>query len=387
MKKITAFFLLFIGFTTISFAGQIVYPWRATTAIVKSGDTFDIWFNADEGQIVNSVLLKGPFNEVDAIIANIEQNTWIYDQWSGNTCNQKLTVRIPEDTPSDRYDLIVGTSSGDEISLAAVKVIKEFKDSFYVLHISDPHRWQGTYDTPNIILREISTIIDISNIIDPEVLVETGDGHYPNTNNMTITGQRIDEYMNGFLLNGEIPVKGMNDAYAPVFMVPGNHDTPQKNYALEPDLKTPASYWNQYYGLQSYGFIYGDSRFIGVNNSWFPDSKGTPNYSHQTDAATAWLSEVGAGKFRVGLCHVPQESIPSFYNPFKTAGMPLNLILCGHVHSITYSPYTIDNNAIVYTTRTCRDGSAKAPFNLYRVDVQNGTYEPVGTINGANQAL
>lgn len=389
MKKLlTVLTYLFVNyFLSAGFSGNIVYPWRATTAIVKSGESFEVWFNANAGQTVNSIVLKGPYLPINVSIVNIESHSWVYDQWSGNTFNQKITVSVPEEAPADRYDLILKTSEGDEISLAAVKVIKEYKDSYYILHISDPHRWQGAYDTPNIILREISTIIDIANIIDPELMVETGDGHYPNTNNMTVTGERIEQYLDGFLLNGTTPVNGLNDAYAPVFMVPGNHDTPMKNYKLEPDLKTPASYWNTYYGLQSYSFSYGETRFIGVNNSWFPDSKGTPNYTHQVDDAIQWLSEVGAGNFRVGLCHVPQESIPSFYDPLKNAGMPLDLMLCGHVHSTTHSPYTIDNRAIVYTTRTCRDGNARAPFNLYKVDAITGSYEPVGSINGAHQGL
>ncbi|MBN2639514.1 MAG: Ig-like domain-containing protein [Bacteroidales bacterium] len=385
-KSVTILFLLIYSSVSL-LAGNIVYPWRSTTAIVKSGETFEVWFNASAGQAVNSIILKGPYNAVNATITSTEINTWVYDQWSGNTYNQKITVTVSLDTPADRYDLVLKTSTGDEISLASVKVIKEYKDSYYIMHISDAHRWQGTYDTPNVILREISTIIDIANIIDPEILVETGDGHYPNTNNMAVTAQRIDDYMNGFLLNGSIPVKGLNNAYAPVFMVPGNHDTPQKNYQLEPDMKTPATYWNTYYGLQSYGFNYGEARFVGVNNAWFPDSKGTPNFSHQTDEALAWLTKAGAGNFRVGFCHVPQESIPPFYNPFSSVGTPLDLILCGHVHSVTYSPYAVDNKAIVYTTRTCRDGNAKAPFNLYEVDAKNGTYVPVSTTNGALQAL
>ena len=45
-------------------AGKIVYPWNATTAVAKSGETFEVWFIADEGQEVRSAVLRGPHNTV-----------------------------------------------------------------------------------------------------------------------------------------------------------------------------------------------------------------------------------------------------------------------------------------------------------------------------------
>jgi hypothetical protein len=76
--------LLVTSFSTKVLCGNIVYPWRSTTAIVKSGETFEVWFNADAGQSVNSVKLKGPFNEVNATMSIVKGN-WIYDPLSGNT--------------------------------------------------------------------------------------------------------------------------------------------------------------------------------------------------------------------------------------------------------------------------------------------------------------
>ena len=85
MKKIrycvAIFSLLFSS--TIGWCGEIIYPWRSTTAIVLSGSDFEVWFNADAGQIVNSVILKGPYNIVDATITSTSERIWTYDQWSG----------------------------------------------------------------------------------------------------------------------------------------------------------------------------------------------------------------------------------------------------------------------------------------------------------------
>jgi uncharacterized protein YjdB len=387
MNKIARLLILVlvVCLSTKSWSQKIIYPWRATTAIVKSGETFEVWFNTDAGQTINEISLRGPFNIVSTTIEDTKTDTWVYDKWSENTCNRKITVRVPADAPMDRYDLILKTSTGDEISLAAVKVLKEYKNSFYIMHMSDAHRWQGGYDTPNIILKEISTIIDIANILDPEMIIETGDNHYQNLLVESSTRSRIDQYMNGFM-NGTEYVNGMNNFFAPVFTVPGNHDTPRKGYEFEPEYpspgyeKNPSIHYNKFYGLQAYNFKYGNVRFIGVNNSWFPDNRtGTPNFSHQTDEAVDWLSKVGNGVMRVGFAHVnTSEPLAYFNDPLKAVGAPLDLIMVGHSHSITNSPHTVDNKKIAYTTFTPRDGTRKVPFNLYKIDAEAGTYETVG---------
>jgi hypothetical protein len=63
MKRILSIsiLLLFLGFSAI--AGNIVYPWRSTTAIVKRGQTFEVWFNASTGQTVNSLQHGKRFHE------------------------------------------------------------------------------------------------------------------------------------------------------------------------------------------------------------------------------------------------------------------------------------------------------------------------------------
>lgn len=396
MKKLSTLSILFfvISFTSIAFGGKIVYPWRSTTAIVKAGETFEVWMNADANQTVNEVSLRGPYNNATATIVDTKTETWVYDKWSENTCNRKITISVPANTPADRYDLILKTSTGDEISLAAVKVIKEFKTNFYVMHFSDAHRWQGTYDTPNIILREISTIIDIANIIDPEMLMETGDNHYQNTNSESSTLDRINQYMNGFM-NGTVYVNGLNNAFAPVFNIPGNHDTPLKAYELEAGYpnpgyeKIPSQFFNKFYGLQAHNFTYGSVRFIGVNNAWFPDDgSGTPNFSHQTDEAISWLNTVGKGTMRIGYCHVNTgQPLNAFNNPLKAVGAPLDLIIFGHCHSITYSPFTVDGKKMGYSTLTPRDGTKKVPFNLYKIDAVTGTYEAVGNEQAAQEGI
>lgn len=388
--------LLFtICFLGHSFAGKIVYPWRSTTAIVKAGETFEVWFNADAGQTINAAELKSKYLNVAPIVTSTETQTWVYDQWSENTCNTKLRISVPVNTPADRYDLVLKTSTGDEMSLAAVKVIKDFKTSFYVFHISDAHRWQGTYDT-NKILKGIATTIDIANIINPEMVFETGDNHYANTNSAVSTAQRTTDFYNGFVSGSEY-IKGLNDFSAPVFSVPGNHDTPQKNYQLEPGYpaagytKVPSQFFNEYYGLQAHNFSYGNARFIGLNNAWFSDeSTGIPNFQHQTNEAIAWLDKVGRGTMNIGYCHVMTPNpLKAFYDPLFKARAPLSLIMAGHCHwaGNTHTIKDYPTVKITHSTYPLREVSRKAPFNLYRIDLTNNTYTAVGDSIGAHEGL
>jgi hypothetical protein len=391
MKKITSLSLLILIISVFSntSAGKIIYPWRSTTAIVKAGETFEVWFNAGAGQTVNGVELQSQYLKAAPTIANQVSETWVYDQWSGNTCNLKLTVHVPANTPADRYNLILKTSTGDETSLAAVNVIREYKNSFYVFHISDAHRWQGTYDT-NKILKMVAATIDIANIINPEIVLETGDNHYPNTNNPASTAQRTNDYYNGFTSGTEF-IKGLNQFSAPVFSIPGNHDTPQKNYAIEPDMKTPSMYYNEFYGLQAHNFSYGNARFIGLNNAWFSDeSTGIPNFQHQTDEAKAWLVKAGKGTFRIGYCHVMTPTpLKAFYDPLVKAGAPLNLILAGHCHwaGNTHSIRDYPNVKITHTGYPLRELHRKAAFNLYKIDLTTNKYTAIGDSIGAHEAL
>ena len=397
MKNITSLsiLLLFITFGNVAFAGKIVYPWRATTAIVKQGETFEVWFNADAGQTVTAVELQSTYLKVTPTISNTENQTWVYDKWSENTCNTKLTIAVPAGTPADRYDLILKTSSGDEVSLAAVKVIKEYKNSFYVFHIADAHRWQGAYDT-NKILKMVATTIDIANIINPEMVFETGDNHYQNTNNTASTRQRITDFYNGYM-NGTEFIKGLNQFAAPVFTVPGNHDTPQKNYQLEPGYpnpgytKVPSVAWNDLYGLQAHNFAYGNARFIGLNNAWFSDeSNGIPNFSHQTDEAKDWLNQAGKGTMRIGYCHVMTPTpLKAFYEPLLLAGAPLSFIMAGHCHwaGNTHSIKDYPNVKITHTAYPLRELNRKAAFNLYKLDLTTNKYTAIGDSIGAHEGL
>lgn len=384
--KIRFIILLFLAAFSISgWCSKIIYPWRATTAIVKAGESFEVWFDADDGQNIDSVELEGPYYGFSTSFS-VEPGSWKYDEWSGYTYNRKITVQVPEDAPADRYHLILKTSTGNEISLAAVKIIKEVKSSYYIMHFSDPHRWERA-ETPDVAYMEQSVVVDIANIIDPEMFIETGDCYWQSTNSINTTRARLAEYM-----SGTESFNGLHDLNAAYFAIPGNHDTPQHNWYKEPDVATSARAWNNLFGLTCQNFTYGNTRFIGITNAWCPTTGGgdpgyVANYQWQLDAAADWIDSVGKGNLRIGFFHVPQESVPPLYNALKSAGAPFGLLLGGHIHRWETNPYSIDGKPIIYIADGVQNGINGAPFNLYKIEGDEGTFRPVGNSFAAHSGL
>jgi len=161
--------------------GKIVYPWRATTAVLKGGESFNVMFIAEPDQTVDSVILKGPYNKLYPSI-DVDTGSWVYDKTSGNKYNTKITVHVPSGSPADRYDLILRTSIGDEVSLGSVKVVKKYQSNYYIMHFSDTklHVDAGRFLDMDIIYLKDGGLIKgwIVNERNNEILIETGKGTF-----------------------------------------------------------------------------------------------------------------------------------------------------------------------------------------------------------------
>ncbi len=338
-------------------AGKIIYPWRATTAIVKAGENFDIWFEADEGQNVRSVELQGPYNNINTEV-EVMTGDWVYDQMSGNKYNTRITVTVPVDAPADRYDIVLNTSTQQEKSAAAVKVITTFKTNYYILHFSDTHTFKDSDDSLWS-LNKISAFADIANIIDPPIVIVTGDNLY-NTSDET-----VDKYLNGIENEG---IKGLHGFHAATFMAVGNHDAPGNNYRDKSPLDL-AKFWNHYFGLQDYHFTYGEARFMVINDSWVLD------HSYQVNSHLAWLEKTGMGNLRVGACHkvLEEKLIKSWQNDAD-----IDIILGGHNHHKGHiNPHPVNNKLLAYIAPS----REYFMFNLYKVNGTEGTITPMGLVN------
>ena len=78
--------LILIALCSTGWGGKIIYPWNATTAIVKAGGGIEVWFDADENQDLTSILLRGPSPSRYLFPLFTEQRgSWVYDTVSSNT--------------------------------------------------------------------------------------------------------------------------------------------------------------------------------------------------------------------------------------------------------------------------------------------------------------
>lgn len=355
MKNVKKLILIpFLGVACFLWSANIVYPWRATTAIVKAGETFEVWLNGDAGQKVYSVDLQGPYNEVSTNI-RIHSGTRVYDEISGNSYNTTITVKVPASAPADRYDIVLKTSHGNVVSTGGVKVIKKFQPVFYVLHFSDVHAFQRGSET---VLQRLSTIVNIANIIHPELVFNTGDNLYrPSV-------ERMNQFFEG---DNKLNIKGLNGFNAAAFTVVGNHDYDFDQLQNKGFYKEKAEWWNKWWGLQNYNFKYGSGRFMAFNNGW---EGFKPEYQYKEIAK--WLEKEGAGNLRVGLAHIRNKEM----DLFDSVSNP-GLILVGHNHYIAnQNPSLLNDKPIQYIVNSVRDNME---FNLYKVDLKKGTYTPVGS--------
>ena len=356
------------SFTTqaTSSNGKIIYPWNATTAIVKAGESFEVWFDADPGQTVTSVELSGPYNTVYPSMGSPVTGSWVYDTDSGNTYNTLITVTVPSDAPADRYDLLLNTSYGQAISVRAVKVVKEYKANYSVLHISDTHLKGGASENNWLLEKRLTAVVNMSNIIDPEMVFVTGDNLYYTTGDFQ---SRVDHLFDGEESEG---LKGLHDMQAATFVAIGNHDIdeggPGFTWGAPYDVK--ARQWNQYYGIQYHAFKYGNGRCMVINNGWNGYNRA-PQYTEMN----SWLAGAGSGgNFRLGAYHKWQTE--------KTwaSNNDLDLALSGHNHHKgPGNPWSSgDRGLIEYVAPS---GQGYCEFNLFQINNATGNYTALGRLN------
>jgi hypothetical protein len=367
-------FILLSVFSTTVWGSKIIYPWRSTTAIVLAGEDFEVWFDSDQDQTVNSVQLEGPYNTVNCTKSIVTGN-WEYDPLSGNRYNTKITVTVPLEAPADRYNLVLETSSGEVISHGAVKVVRAFKDNYYIMHISDGHIYQGGYDAITLLARK-SAMIDIANIMDCQLIIETGDNMY----NVRNHPDREENYFLGIENEG---IKGMTDATAATFLVPGDHDGHTTNNWTYATVKVNSDFFNDYWGLQNSNFKYGNGRFMLLNNAWAVSTSSGKDHQYQTDDAVSWLNNDGSGgNFFISAGHCYDKM-----HEFIDDSEPLDLVLAGDKHHVRNdNPFEFDPGSakVAYIAGSIRD---HFEFNLFRINNIEGTYTTVSETSGVVEVL
>jgi hypothetical protein len=368
-NKATSIFrcLLVISFCSVGFCGKIIYPWNATTAIVKAGENFTVWFDADAGQTVTSVVLRGPYNSINIPSVTKKTGSWTYDEISGNTYNTQITFSVPANTPEDRYDILLNTTCGQNVSESAVRVVKDFKTNYTIFHISDTHLCQGTNinGLPERLFK-ISAVVDIANIINPEFVFITGDLINDSVNAFPDPQQRADFFYKG---NRPADLKGIHGFKAATFSIAGNHDFLQASQPFSGQYDIKSRFWNQYHGLQYHHFMYGSTRFMIINDGW----EGF-DWGYQLANHTSWLSDVGPGNLRIAAFHKSEFGIMGEW----ATKVSLGLALVGHNHHLANkNPYKLDGRPILYYADSLREHFT---FNLFRIN-SGGSFTVVNNLD------
>lgn len=316
---------------TSGHAGRIIYPWGSISAIIKTGDKLEIMFQAEGGETVKSVEFRGPYNRIPAQPLVLTTGSWVYDKMSGNSYNTRIAATVPLQTPEELYDLVVTTTSGLSTSRSAVKVIKEYRRDFTFVQFSDTHMGRTKQDDYPAELDKISSLIEVINIVSPDMVFVTGDlvDATPKVVNLfPDDAQRWRFFYEGYPAKG---LRGIKDIRSPTFAVPGNHDW-EESLAAAASCRKRADFWNRYNGIQGHHFRYGDARFVMTNNGWNDCSGMDVINSHNE-----WLKAVGPGKLRV----LPKHIYGHTSEELEFARLnDIQMGLAGHNHNIgPESPY------------------------------------------------
>lgn len=361
-------FQLQVLFYFTSFAGEIRYPWRATTVFVESGGSFHILYDNINSLPIDSVVLVGPFNRINLEIDSVNVGRFEYDHYTKFDVNNRIWVNVPESAPEDFYDLIVYCGGEVSKSPKSVKVLKEFNRAFSFIHISDLHltrQWVGAAESGYAKeLELLDGFIKVANIIAPDFYLITGDiimdytmfdadstgwGGYRNYE----AGARPsveEKYKNVFY--GANGFSGLYDFGSPFFLIPGNHDY----YGIRQDeYYKKAAQWNHLCGKRLHGFSYGDARIILTDDALGdPENeipKTAPMSGMQGKIHEKFLQDNGEGLIRIMAQHHHDAIDTTFLNENK-----IDILLNGHNHTPHQQILGETPTHVVRSGVVCRSG-------------------------------
>lgn len=295
------------------------------------------------------------------------------DKWTLNTT-------IPAVDLYELYNMRVTASGGltDDVK-NAVKVIDQFKDNYYFIHITDTHlpghSFYGDpgYENDNSGLDDLQAVIDDINLLNPEFVIHTGD---------LINEGELEDFE--CLRHHTLTVQLLEQLEVPVYVVPGNHDLGGWD-ATPPSQGTARREWWRFFGWRQreipptqaeyqshdYSFDYGDIHFTGLEaydnyDSYMYDVYGSTSF---TSSQLAWLSSdlTAAGdKTKVLFYHY------DFKHELDLSGLGVDMALWGHTHS------DYNNATHPYSISTASVCDGKRAFRVIRVN--NGDLEAESSV-------
>ena len=372
-------------------ANHIVYPWRACPVIVVMGQTIDILYDNTNGLPIDSVILQGPYNQVELPVDKVSRGHFEYDTFTKAAVSNQIRVTVPKGTPEELYDLIVKCGGETNVSRRSVKVLKGYRNPHRFIHISDPHttrQWVGTSDDGYAKeLELLDRFIEVANIIHPEYIIVTGDIIHDYTRfdadslgwkGVVHSGYEnpplAEEKYNNFF-EGAGGFSGVYGFHAPVFSIPGNHDF----YGpAADDYPAKAAQWNRLMGKRVYGFSYLDTRIIAADDFLgdpvvdIPDRE--PMSGLQGRLLNSFLNTAGHGKIRIMAQHRHNRVDTTFVNRNR-----IHIVLNGHSHRPHQSFVGTTPTLHIRPGAVCRSGEIanwEKTLGFFRIfTIDNDTFQ------------
>ncbi|MFA6451107.1 MAG: metallophosphoesterase [bacterium] len=287
----------------------IRYPLGTRPVIVRPGDAFSIEAAAPASASDWRIALESPW-----ATAPLELKNASFDSLKGLWT---LNVTTPYVQPSLLYGFRLKFDGGEDFQPRAVMVVSAFKDSIKVVHLTDVHVYKS-----ELLFDRYQQLADEINLIDPDVVVVTGDL----TDSNGYTDDRwpeSDQYP---------PMLDMwNSFNSPTFIVPGNHDLSPHKFEDDYDR------WNRFFGATDFSFDVGAYHFTAFDDA-FTMVSGMRESAFREDLfpeQLAWiesdLSRNSGAKMRILLYHVPLHNTKSKVIDLASQ-YKVKLALYGHLH-------------------------------------------------------
>lgn len=378
----------------VSNSGNIVHPWRAVPSFVKSGNNFPILFDNLYDAGIDSVILVGPYNRLTLQIDSVITARVEYDSFTRLSVNNTIWAYVPETAPEDLYDLLVCCGGEVHLSRKSVKVLRKFNSPHSFIHLSDLHisrQWVGTAEDGYAKELELfDRFVDVANIIAPDFVIVTGDiiHHYTRLDADSIGwgGNKLynadqaplveEKYRNYY--EGSKGFAGVHGIDAPVFSLPGNHDS----YGVSrKDHMAMASQWNRFCGKRVYVFSYAGTRviasddFLGDPIDDIPDQ--APMSGLQGKYFDSFLNEKNPGTLRIMAQHRNDRIDTSFVNRHQ-----IHILLNGHRHTPSEEKVGTTPTLSIRSGTVCRSGEINTWkedlgfFRIFYIDGDRFEYTP-----------
>ncbi|MEA2054573.1 MAG: metallophosphoesterase [Candidatus Thermoplasmatota archaeon] len=337
---------------------KIMYPLSGMPAIVTKRGNFTITVKFSESQGKWKCILSTAYDivweEISLRVGDVTYN--------GTSHLWEILVEVPSDADEDLYNITVVVETDGKIFEAreprAVSVVKEFKNTFSFVHLTDFHigdpRGMKVDINKTVGWKAAKKSIREINLLNPDFVIITGD---------LVFGQ---------LYPFEYPIeyKKCYDILqlfqVPTFVCLGNHD------GYIQFGQDGFKFWQQLFGPLYYSFDYGDYHFTSVNSyDWPARSRVAFSYlafnwgGHIREEEMRWIehdlqNSVNAKLRFVMLHHNPlwdTKNDSLLNNEYEGREELLGLIekydvdavFAGHVH---YDNVTVKNGTIYVTTTT-----------------------------------